>query len=60
MYNIGIMLPTSQKRSIMIFIKLQIFKTHVKSNKIIFNFNKTKVGRVTNSFFFKNVFSNQI
>lgn len=61
MQNIGIMLPTSTRKSIMIFIKLQIFKTHVKSNKAILNLNKTKVRGVTKTdFFFKNVFNNQI
>ena len=58
--NIGIMLPTSRRRSFTIFIKVQIFKTHDKSNKTILILNKTKVRRIKKARFFKNVFNNQI
>ena len=51
------MFPISIRKSIMIFIKLQIFKTHVKSTKTILNLNKTKVRGVTKTDFFSRMYS---
>ena len=47
------MLPTSRRSSFMIFIKLQMFKTHVRSNKTTLILNEINIRGVPKTHFFQ-------